>query len=100
MAKSFHDAGFGKFLAMLEAKAFTYGREVLKVGRYFASSQICSTCGHKDGPELLWVRQWTCPQCHSEHDRDENAAKNILAQGLGERLGHPPASATAEKEPG
>jgi putative transposase len=85
LAKSFQDAGFGKFLSMLEAKALKYGREVLKVGRFFASSQICSNCQHKDGPKPLWVRRWSCPGCKMEHDRDENAAKNILAQGLRER---------------
>lgn len=87
LAKSFHDAGFGKFVSMLEAKALKYGRELVKVGRSFASSQICSNCQHKDGPKPLWVRRWRCPECKSEHDRDENAAKNILAQGLGRGQG-------------
>ena len=86
LAKSFQDAGFGKFLSMLEAKAIKYGREVLKVGRFFASSQLCSNCQHKDGPKPLWVRRWCCSVCQVEHERDENAAKNILAQGLRERL--------------
>jgi len=86
LAKSFQDAGFGKFLSMLEAKALKYGWEVLKVGRFFASSQICSSCQHKNGSKPLWVRRWTCPECYTEHDRDENAAKNIPAQGLRERL--------------
>ncbi|WP_230843743.1 RNA-guided endonuclease InsQ/TnpB family protein [Gloeobacter morelensis] len=87
LAKSFQDAGFGMFLSMLEAKALKYGRELLKVGRFYASSQICSACQHQDGPKPLWVRRWSCSACKAEHDRDENAAKNILAQGLRERSG-------------
>jgi putative transposase len=86
LAKSMHDAGFGMFLSMLEAKALKHERVFLKVGRFYASSQICSACNHKDGHKPLWVRTWTCSACHAMHDRDENAAKNILAQGLRERL--------------
>ena len=62
------------------------GVEIVEVDRYFASSQICHSCGYKNS-ELkdLKIRQWTCPQCCVEHDRDTNAAINILKNGLGQR---------------
>ncbi|WP_416176403.1 RNA-guided endonuclease TnpB family protein [Clostridium sp.] len=56
--------------------------EIIKVDRWFPSSQICSKCGHKDGKKPLNVRQWICPVCHTYHDRDINASKNILKEGL------------------
>lgn len=57
------------------------GRTVVKVGRGFPSSQLCSYCGHRDGPKPLSVRVWTCSMCGTEHDRDLNAARNVLAEG-------------------
>ncbi|MGW4633122.1 RNA-guided endonuclease InsQ/TnpB family protein [Nocardia sp. NPDC004415] len=85
MAKSVHDAGWGMFIRTLEEKASRYGRVVVKVDRFFPSSQICSDCGRVDGPKPLSVRTWACP-CGVVHDRDLNAAKNILAAGRAERL--------------
>jgi IS605 OrfB family transposase len=82
LAKSVHDAGWGQFTAMLVYKARLYGRRVIKVDPWFPSSQLCSTCGHRDGPKPLKVRAWTCSACEAHHDRDLNAAKNILAAGL------------------
>jgi putative transposase len=82
LAKSIADAGWGQFTAMLADKADRYGRTVVKLDRWYPSSQLCSTCGHRDGPKPLQVRAWTCPACGAEHDRDVNAAKNILAAGL------------------
>jgi IS605 OrfB family transposase len=82
LAKSIHDAGWGQFTAMLVYKAKLHGRTVIKVDRAFPSSQLCSACGHRDGPKPLKVRTWTCPACWAHHDRDLNAARNILAAGL------------------
>ncbi|MEV5834483.1 RNA-guided endonuclease TnpB family protein [Nocardia sp. NPDC052112] len=80
LAKSVHDAGWGVFTRMLEEKANRYGRTFGKVNRWFPSSQMCSVCA----PKPLSVRQWTCT-CGTTHDRDLNAAINILAAGRAER---------------
>ena len=85
LAKSVHDAGWTTFIRPLEAKATQHGRQVIKVGRWIPTSQTCSACGHRDGPKPLSVRAWTCPACGAGHDRDVNAARNILvAAGLAE----------------
>jgi putative transposase len=87
LAKSVYDAGWGTFLRLLEAKAAQHGRRVVKVGRWVPTSQTCSACGHRDGPKPLGVRVWVCPACGTVHDRDGNAARNILvAAGLAETL--------------
>jgi putative transposase len=85
LAKSVHDAGWGMFTRMLEEKATRYGRTFVKVDRFFPSSRLCSVCGVIDGPKPLSVRTWTCV-CGTAHDRDVNAARNILAAGRAERL--------------
>ncbi|MER5227918.1 RNA-guided endonuclease InsQ/TnpB family protein [Streptomyces flaveus] len=83
LAKSVHDAGWSQFVHMLEYKAKRYGRTFVKVGRFEPTSQVCSTCGAKDGPKPLHVREWACPACGMVHDRDHNAAKNVKqAAGL------------------
>ncbi|MER5222243.1 RNA-guided endonuclease InsQ/TnpB family protein [Streptomyces flaveus] len=83
LAKSVHDAGWAQFVGMLEDKAKRYGRTFLRVGRFEPTSQVCSTCGHPDGPKPLHVREWTCTSCGTRHDRDHNAAKNVKqAAGL------------------
>lgn len=84
LAKSIHDAGWGMFTRLLEEKAARYGRYFARVGRFFPSSQLCSVCGVIDGPKPLSVRTWTC-RCGAVHDRDRNAANNILAAGQAER---------------
>lgn len=83
LAKSVHDAGWAQFVTMLEYKASRRGRTFAKVDRAFPSSQICSTCGHRDGPKPLHVRTWTCQEatCRTTHDRDWNAGKNVLHEG-------------------
>ncbi|MFI6561072.1 RNA-guided endonuclease InsQ/TnpB family protein [Streptomyces sp. NPDC050534] len=83
LAKSVHDAGWTSFVNMLEYKAQRYGRTLVKIGRFEPTSQICSTCGVKDGPKPLNVREWTCTACGTLHDRDTNAALNVkTAAGL------------------
>ena len=87
LAKSVHDAGWATFLGLLEAKAAQHDRQVVKVGRWTPTSQTCSACGYRDGPKRLSVRVWACPACGTVHDRDVNAARNILvAAGLAETL--------------
>jgi putative transposase len=81
LAKSVHDAGWAMLVRLLEEKAERYGRTVVKVDRWFPSSQICSTCGVKDGPKPPNIRTWTCGSCGTVHDRDINAAKNIQIEG-------------------
>ncbi|MET7843496.1 RNA-guided endonuclease TnpB family protein [Streptomyces sp. NPDC005356] len=83
LAKSVHDAGWSQFVNMLKYKAARYGRTFIKINRFEPTSQVCSTCGHHDGPKPLTVREWTCPACGTVHDRDVNAAKNVKqAAGL------------------
>ncbi|MFF2926302.1 RNA-guided endonuclease InsQ/TnpB family protein [Streptomyces celluloflavus] len=81
LAKSVHDAGWSAFVAMLEYKAARYGRTFVRVDRFFPSSQVCSACGVKDGPKPLAVREWTCGNCGTVHDRDVNAAVNLRTEG-------------------
>jgi transposase len=86
LAKSVHDAGWSQLLRLLADKAEYYGRGFYRVGQFVPTSQICSACGTKDGPKPLSVQAWTCAVCGAVHDRDVNAARNILAAGRAERL--------------
>jgi putative transposase len=86
LAKSVHDAGWTQLLRLVEEKAARYGRTFHKIGRFEPTSQVCSACGAKDGPKPLHVREWTCAACSTRHDRDHNAAKNVLALGRRESL--------------
>jgi len=81
LARSVHDVGWSTLVRLVADKAAQYGRTVVKIDRRFPSSQLCSMCGHRDGPKPLAVRAWTCPACGAEHDRDLNAACNVLAEG-------------------
>lgn len=82
LAKSISDVSWSKFVTKLQYKADWYGREIIKIDKWFPSSQICSECGHTDGKKSLDIREWTCPICHTQHDRDINASINILTEGL------------------
>ena len=86
LAKSVHDAGWSAFVHMLEYKAARHGRTFARTGRREPTTQVCSACETKDGPKPLHVRTWTCAACGTVHDRDVNAARNILALGRRERL--------------
>ena len=85
LAKSVHDAGWSQLLRLIEDKAAQYGRTFARIGRFEPTSQVCSACGAKDGPKPLHVRAWTCAACGTAHDRDVNAAKNILAAGRADK---------------
>ena len=87
LAKAIHDVGLGQFVTLLTYKATWYGKNILKVNRFFASSKICSHCHHKLDNLPLSVRNWTCPSCQTQHDRDINASNNIRKQALADALG-------------
>ena len=82
LAKSISDVGWGEFVRQLEYKAQWYGRTLVKIDKWYPSSKRCSHCGHVLDSLSLDVRFWMCPKCHTFHDRDINAAKNVLAAGL------------------
>jgi putative transposase len=82
LAKSIADASWGNFVKLLEYKAKWYGREIAKVDRFFPSSKTCFDCGWQNDNLTLKDREWACKECGVVHQRDLNAAKNILKQGL------------------
>ena len=82
LAKSIGDVSWSEFVRMLEYKSSWYEKQVSKISRWYPSSQICSDCGFSSGKKPLSIREWTCTNCGSHHDRDINASINILNEGL------------------
>ena len=82
LSKSISDAGWSEFRRQLEYKAQWYGRTLIGIDRWYPSGKRCSDCGHTIAKMSLETRAWTCPECGSIHDRDINAARNVLAAGL------------------
>jgi putative transposase len=81
LARVISDCGWGEFRRQLEYKCQRYGRQFTVIDRWYPSSKMCSACGHLLADLSLATRHWTCPSCGTRHDRDMNAAKNILAAG-------------------
>jgi putative transposase len=101
LARAISDAAWGEFRSMLEYKAQWYGREVIAVDRWFPSSRLCSACGTLQEKMPLHVRTWTC-DCGTTHDRDVNAAHNLLAAGLAVTVcgaGARPQRSTPDRQP-
>ncbi|MEU6146123.1 RNA-guided endonuclease TnpB family protein [Streptomyces sp. NPDC047081] len=82
LSRAISDASWAELRSMLEYKAEWHGRELIAIDRWYPSSRTCSTCGHLVAKLPLSIREWICAACGTIHDRDENAAKNVLAAGL------------------
>ncbi len=82
LAKAISDVGWSEFVRQLEYKAEWYGRTLVRIDKWYPSSKRCFDCGHILDSLTLDVRSWICPECGVQHDRDINAAKNVLAAGL------------------
>ena len=83
LAKSIIDASWYELTRQIEYKAIWNGRNYIKIDTFYASSQLCSVCGYQNvDAKDLSVREWRCPKCKAKHDRDINAARNILNEGL------------------
>jgi putative transposase len=89
LARAISDCGWGEFRRQLEYKCQRASRELVVLDRWYPSSKTCSACGHLLAELSLGTRRWACPGCGAWHDRDLNAAKNILAAGLAVARGSP-----------
>ncbi len=89
LAKAICDCGWGTFRQLIEYKTARAGRHLIVIDRWYPSSKTCSACGYLLAELSLTTRHWTCPSCRTRHDRDINAAKNILAAGLAVAGGNP-----------
>ncbi len=89
LARAISDCGWGEFRRQLEYKCRRYGRRLVVIDRWYPSSKTCSACGYLLAVLSLSTRQWRCPSCGTRHDRDINAAKNILAAGRAVARGSP-----------
>ena len=86
--RKIHSLSFSEFVKILEYEALKLGTEIVFVPQYYPSSQRCSVCGYKNAEvKDLRIRSWTCPECEAHHDRDRNAAKNILMAGTSANRG-------------
>jgi putative transposase len=83
LAQAISDVSWSEFVRQLEYKGKWYGKNIIKIDRFYASSKTCSNCGNKLDQLDLSVRQWTCSNCGESHDRDVNAAINIMKSGMG-----------------
>ena len=81
LARAISDCGWGEFRRQLDYKCQRYGRQLVMIDRLYPSTKTCSACGHLLAELSLSTRTWQCPSCGTRHDRDINAAKNILAAG-------------------
>ena len=80
--RKIHSLGFSDFVKILEYEAMKFGTQIIFVPTFYPSSQLCHVCGYKnEAVKDLKVREWNCPQCHTHHNRDKNAAINILVAG-------------------
>jgi IS605 OrfB family transposase len=82
LAPMIHDASWNTFFTFLDYKLREQGKHFVKIDKYFPSTQTCSFCGSISGPKSLATRNWICPDCGKQHDRDINAAQNIKRAGL------------------
>ena len=82
LSKSISDVSWSMFTSLLKSKATWYDKEVITINKYYPSTRICSICNYENFNLTLADRDWLCPSCGVNHDRDHNAARNILARGL------------------
>lgn len=82
LSKHIADISWGKFLTLLEYKALWNDKQIVKIDRFFPSSKQCNNCGFINGSLDLSIREWTCLSCNTKLDRDFNASKNILKEGI------------------